>query len=405
MTDATNAYVVSILRAEKAEEARTKIAEIESRLLDLQTGNVGGLEKAWNTVLKTVAGGAGIGTVIANTQRETEALNAQKNALAGIIVENGALATSTETNTKKTNDHAGAVDNLSSKTKKTADEADKAKEAYKKLRDEWSKPVDIQAPVIQSLPQANPMGVGPQPTSPGDPTSGISMGMLTEGLTAINALTAAVPLLTETLTPLQVKLLEIGDTGTVIIESLKAGVISFAEAWQQMSDTVQATGTGMEQVALGLGQSLQTAMLSGAQSAKGFATAFLASAAKVIKAAIQMAVANAALSALESVPFPYNIILAGVAGAAASALFGALISKVGIPALAEGGMATGPTMAVVGDNPNAHIDPEVISPLSKLQNMIQPAYSPDGIEVYGMIKGADIEISNRKAMRERGRVR
>ena len=68
-------------------------------------------------------------------------------------------------------------------------------------------------------------------------------------------------------------------------------------------------------------------------------------------------------------------------------------------------MATGPTMAVVGDNPNAHIDPEVISPLSKLQNMIQPAYSPDGIEVYGKITGTDIEISNRKAMRERGRVR
>lgn len=405
LTDATNGYVVSILRAAKAEAARAKIAEIESRLLDLQTGNVGGLEKAWNTVLKTVAGGAGIGTVIANTQRETEALNAQKNALAGIIVENGALATSTETNTKKTNDHAGAVDNLSSKTKKTADEADKAKEAYKKLRDEWSKPVDIQAPVIQSLPQANPMGVGPQPTNPGDPTSGVSMGMLTEGLTAINALTAAVPMLTETLTPLQVKLLEIGDTGTVITESLKAGIVSFAEAWQQMSDTVQATGTGMQAVALGVGQSLNDAFASGAKSARGFAMSFLASAAKIIKAQIQIAVTNAAMKALSSAPFPYNIILAGVAGAAAGALFQALVSKVGIPALAEGGMATGPTMAVVGDNPNAHIDPEVISPLSKLQNMIQPAYAPERQEIYGVIRGSDIEVSNRKAMRERGRVR
>jgi hypothetical protein len=27
-------------------------------------------------------------------------------------------------------------------------------------------------------------------------------------------------------------------------------------------------------------------------------------------------------------------------------------------------------MAMVGDNPNAHIDPEVISPLSKLQGMM-----------------------------------
>ncbi len=34
--------------------------------------------------------------------------------------------------------------------------------------------------------------------------------------------------------------------------------------------------------------------------------------------------------------------------------------------IAEGGLATGPTMALVGDNRNARVDPEVIAPLSKL---------------------------------------
>lgn len=41
-----------------------------------------------------------------------------------------------------------------------------------------------------------------------------------------------------------------------------------------------------------------------------------------------------------------------------------------IPKLAEGGLAFDETMAVVGDNPNAQADPEVIAPLSKLQSML-----------------------------------
>lgn len=40
-----------------------------------------------------------------------------------------------------------------------------------------------------------------------------------------------------------------------------------------------------------------------------------------------------------------------------------------IPKLATGGLATAPTLAMVGDNRNAKADPEVISPLSKLQGM------------------------------------
>lgn len=41
-----------------------------------------------------------------------------------------------------------------------------------------------------------------------------------------------------------------------------------------------------------------------------------------------------------------------------------------IPKLATGGLAAAPTLAMVGDNPNARTDPEVISPLSKLKDML-----------------------------------
>ncbi|WMT39749.1 hypothetical protein RE628_20485 [Paenibacillus sp. D2_2] len=41
-----------------------------------------------------------------------------------------------------------------------------------------------------------------------------------------------------------------------------------------------------------------------------------------------------------------------------------------IPKLAKGGLAYGPTLAMVGDNKGASADPEVISPLSKLEAML-----------------------------------
>lgn len=41
-----------------------------------------------------------------------------------------------------------------------------------------------------------------------------------------------------------------------------------------------------------------------------------------------------------------------------------------VPRLAEGGLITGPTLAMVGDNRNASVDPEVVTPLSKLEGMM-----------------------------------
>lgn len=69
-----------------------------------------------------------------------------------------------------------------------------------------------------------------------------------------------------------------------------------------------------------------------------------------------------------------------------------------VPALAKGGLSYAPTLAMVGDNPNAHIDPEVISPLSTLkrffgtgnQQVIVPVYL-DGRE----IAKANARLTNR----------
>jgi hypothetical protein len=77
----------------------------------------------------------------------------------------------------------------------------------------------------------------------------------------------------------------------------------------------------------------------------------------------------------------------------------ALINRIQIPALAKGGVAFGPSLAMVGDNPNARIDPEVIAPLSKLRDMM----GGQQIEVFGRISGNDIYITNERTMTARER--
>jgi hypothetical protein len=72
----------------------------------------------------------------------------------------------------------------------------------------------------------------------------------------------------------------------------------------------------------------------------------------------------AAISAGASTGGPVAPITAASFGAAVAAT-----TKTMIPALANGGMAYGNTLAMVGDNRNAIANPEVISPLDKLEGM------------------------------------
>lgn len=90
-------------------------------------------------------------------------------------------------------------------------------------------------------------------------------------------------------------------------------------------------------------------------------------------------------SALRSVLWnPWAAIAIGAAMVAAAAVMTALINKNAgdsVPALANGGLAYGPIYAMVGDNPNARTDPEVIAPLSRLQSMLPTAGAAQQIQI------------------------
>jgi hypothetical protein len=66
-----------------------------------------------------------------------------------------------------------------------------------------------------------------------------------------------------------------------------------------------------------------------------------------------------------------------------------------IPAFADGGIISGPTVGLMGEYPGAKTNPEVIAPLDKLQSMLGAA----PVVVTGKIAGNDIRLSNQRSAR------
>ena len=119
-------------------------------------------------------------------------------------------------------------------------------------------------------------------------------------------------------------------------------------------------------------------------------------------AAAVMSTAQAIVNALaQGGPYagPILAILMGALGAAQVAA----IASTPIP-MAKGGLAFGPTNAIVGDNPNASNDPEVVAPLSKLKSMLGGGGEMNvSLNVEGMVKGGDIWLSNDETTEQRPR--
>lgn len=167
-----------------------------------------------------------------------------------------------------------------------------------------------------------------------------------------------------------------------LLDMLEGVKVKFEEITDAVEETSYAMAESLGQ-AIGQAKSFKEAML---EAAKAIIVALLAQA----KANV---VANAAKGSAPAGPFfPAAMVGLITAGMAA-------ISSVQLPALAQGGLAYGATTALVGDNPNARIDPEVIAPLSKLQDMM----GGQRVEVFGRISGDDIYLSNARTSRNRNR--
>lgn len=330
-------YTSSILRAAKAQAAFESIKEIEKQLQNLN-------ESAKPTFLQQVGAqidGLGNSALVAasealsfaeNMKEQKSALEAQRTALVGVIKENS--------------NYVDTVSGANTTTEKAIDLSKKDASAKKEQKDAFDQYLETinkaEAAQKKSQEVRAAMGVGPLESLPQAPgailpdTAQPSIGAMVEGLTAMTELTTA--------------------AGT---------------GFTNLTNTIATGGTIIEQVGYAMASAFQAAGASGEESFGKMALAAVGAAAKIIRTQIQIAVTEAALSALKTIPFPFNIAAAAAAGALASGLFNKLISSVGIPALAEGGVISSPTTALMGEYPGARSNPEIVSPESKMRDVFK----------------------------------
>jgi len=172
------------------------------------------------------------------------------------------------------------------------------------------------------------------------------------------------------------------------LDLLSTKLISAAannERLKQTNEDVKNSFIAVESQMMSFGNTLTSALtaavdafsnlaIQGETDMKKMASAALQAGRAIISTYIKEGVAGLVRNILAGptgkVLGPFALAVAGAAGAGASVLFNSLLNKVAAPKLAEGGLAFGPTMATVGDNRNAGVDPEVIAPLSKLKSMM-----------------------------------
>lgn len=186
-------------------------------------------------------------------------------------------------------------------------------------------------------------------------------------------------------------------------ENFYANLQNFgASAYEQIIDIGQVMTQAFQSLAVGIGTALGD-IFSGDGSLESVLNLFTSTLGQFLVKLGSQLIATAEIvvkikAALSSLGLaPWAAIAVGVAAIAAGTAMMNLFSgsNRGV-ALAKGGLAYGPTMALVGDNPGAGSDPEVIAPLSKLR---QYGMGRQTIEFVGgrfALSGSDLVLAIRR---------
>lgn len=197
------------------------------------------------------------------------------------------------------------------------------------------------------------------------------------------------------------------------IQAMTMEQFKLIEATKQLSKDISSAITGAAtSFAIGIGEMIGAAAVGGAGIAD-FGTFALQSLAGLLQQvgemAIQTGIALLGIQVALKTLNPAVAIAGGIALVAlASGIRTSLAKKAGaiqgggtIPALAEGGIATGPTLALIGEGRG----PEAVIPLDKLEGMMGGFGNQSNVVVTGRIQGSDILISSERAERQRSRYR
>lgn len=176
------------------------------------------------------------------------------------------------------------------------------------------------------------------------------------------------------------------------------------KAEEKLKQLGQTVGGQVGRAFTDLGRNIVNSMGLGESAMGSFAATFLSTMIDSISAATSAAIANAVAAgtfgSLGSGPLAPFVLPALVAGAIAAVK---TQFATNVPALAQGGIVSAPTLAMVGDNFGAGSgNPEVIAPLNKLQGMLGNRNVNVGGEF--RIQGQDLVVALQRAERNRKRI-
>ena len=154
-----------------------------------------------------------------------------------------------------------------------------------------------------------------------------------------------------------------------------------------------------------LGNKMGDSLAAGASSFKEFANASKKIAAEIIADQIRVFVASE-LAKNSLFTSGIGLFFAPVIAGLAAGVFKTAISSLSVPALAEGGVVSGPRIVQVGEYAGASTNPEIIAPEKKLTKIFSSVLARNGGgggELFGELRGSDILLSNKREQSVRKR--
>ena len=246
-----------------------------------------------------------------------------------------------------------------------------------------------------------------------DPMSGMITGLETKGLGAldsfvdkVNAARASLGLSVPVVAELGVVLRSLGVAYDASANRALAFKLTVMDAMVEVESVINSS---INKMVSGLAE-MAGAMVMGEASAKDMKMFVLSTFADMLQQLGQIAInIGLGIYAVKKSLTDLNwqvAIGAGVALLAMAGMAKAQVGKMGndmggVPAMAEGGIVTGPTLALIGEGRG----PEAVIPLDKLNGFLNGSGGNQNVVVTGRLSGSDLLISNERASGQRSRYR
>lgn len=415
ITKAYNLYVGGLLKIAKIKAANAKILELENQKLEL-------VNKKYNSAEAALYSYVGFGEVgqkkmVEARQKEVAAIEQQQAALEQLILMQNAVVGPmpyVPPSTKKVGNNKGG-DEAADKVKSVADILAETEKAFARVEAKaglFGSTFDAQAEKVGVLREAisDLLEIGLKPTDP--VLAGLSeqfkdlSGHIQLMPSDLAALAEAEALALDSLEPVLDETKLLNDEFLALGTNLSDVAVVAAERSKEMANSFSAMNMAISTAMQAAGEAMKQSAQEGETSMKAMGKAALKAAADVIRAALMEAVASQIKKAIVSIPFPFNLAIAAAGGAAVGVMFNRLMKGLKIPAFAEGGMVSKPTLGLFGEYPGAKTNPEFVLRQDQLLGLMSKAGGGGNVNVTGTfrIAGRDLVLVLEQAQAERLRL-